>query len=51
MLASQTGCLDCVQLLVNSGGDSNLKAHDGIMAVHISLTGDHEKYDFRGLPF
>ena len=43
MLAAQTGCFECLQILIDNGGDANLKAHDGVMAVHLALTGNHQK--------
>lgn len=42
MLAAQSGCLGCVQLLVTNGADPNLKANDGVMAVHLALTSNNE---------
>lgn len=38
MLASQSGCLNCVKTMVEQGADTNLKAHDGVMAAHLALT-------------
>ena len=37
MLASQSGCLCCVKLMVELGADTNLKAYDGVMAAHLAL--------------
>jgi len=43
MLASQSGCLNCVKMMVEHGADPNLKAYDGVMAVHLALTRNHTK--------
>ena len=46
MLAAQSGCLDCVRLLVELGGaDPSLRAKDSVMAVHLALTGNHKEYN------
>ncbi len=44
MVASQAGCYECVKLLIEHGGNANLKADDGVMAIHLALTGSHKKY-------
>ncbi|XP_045035607.1 ankyrin repeat and SOCS box protein 3 isoform X2 [Daphnia magna] len=41
MLAAQSGCLQCVQLLAELGANPNLKANDGVMAVHLAVIGNH----------
>lgn len=43
MLAAQSGCLKCVQLLIDAGADPNDKANDGVMAVHLALIGNHKE--------
>lgn len=43
MLAAQSGCLKCIQLLVEHGANPNLQANDGVMAVHLALIGDHKE--------
>lgn len=42
MVASQAGCYECVKLLIEHGGNANLKADDGVMAIHLALTGSHK---------
>ncbi len=45
MVASQSGCIDCVRLLVEEhGADPNLKANDAVMAIHLALTSNHKEY-------
>ncbi|KZS05502.1 Ankyrin repeat and SOCS box protein 3 [Daphnia magna] len=41
MLAAQSGCLQCVQLLAELGANPNLKANDGVIAVHLAVIGNH----------
>jgi len=43
MLAAQSGCLECVKLMIDHGADVDLKAHDGVMAVHLALTCNHKE--------
>ncbi|XP_046454860.1 ankyrin repeat and SOCS box protein 3-like isoform X2 [Daphnia pulex] len=41
MLAAQSGCLECVKQLADHGANPNLKANDGVMAVHLAVIGNH----------
>jgi len=41
MLAAQSGCLECVKQLADYGANPNLKANDGVMAVHLAVIGNH----------
>jgi ankyrin repeat protein len=41
MLAAQSSCLECVKLLADHGANPNLKANDGVMAVHLAVIGNH----------
>ena len=43
MLAAQSGCLECIKRLIESGANPNLKANDGVMAVHLALIGNHRE--------
>lgn len=44
MLAAQSGCLQCVQLLAELGANPNLKANDGVIAVHLAVIGNHTAF-------
>ena len=43
MLASQTGCLDCVKLLISYEANPNVIAHDRVMAAHLALESNNEE--------
>lgn len=43
MLAAQSGCLDCIKLLIEHGANPDIKANDGVMALHLAVIGDHKE--------